>query len=312
MSFIQPVLLPEACMRTSGIQLEIDIYRGDLEHPKAPGNKWHKLNYHLKEAKKQNADVIATFGGPFSNHLHAFGSTLNALTMQAVAVVRGELHPSLTPTLRDMVLDGVELWPSSRADYRLGMDSWIVKEINRHYGHVYWIPEGGGGRLGALGCYDWAADILKLDKSYDAWVISSGTGTTAAGILSNPDVPDLHVFSALKGEPEQRQVILDLACELAGASLSKDFLEAKLFFHSDCHEGGYAKHSEQLITFIQEFALLNPQHPLDPVYTSKTMYAVLNAMKAGNWPYQRTLFIHSGGLQGWRGYSKATNPYGVL
>ena len=309
MPLIQPITLPISCQVPSGVQYELDIYRGDLEHPNAPGNKWHKLQYHLKAAKKQNASVIATFGGPFSNHLHAFGMTLRILPFKAVAVVRGELQPKLTPTLKDMVENGVELWPSSRSDYRLGMSSQIVNEINEHYGNVYWILEGGGGALGAMGCHDWANDINAIDDKYDAWVVSSGTGTTAAGLLSNINTPDLHVFSALKGEPAQRRLILDLASKLAAESMSKESLNAKLFFHADCHEGGYAKHSPALKSFISKFARANPNYPLDPVYTSKSMFAVIQAMQNGCWPYKRTLFIHTGGLQGWRGFSKDTNPF---
>ncbi|PJE56938.1 1-aminocyclopropane-1-carboxylate deaminase/D-cysteine desulfhydrase [Marinomonas sp. BSi20584] len=309
MSFIQPITLSPACQQSPKIQYELDIYRGDLEHPNAPGNKWHKLQHHLKAAEKQNASVIATFGGPFSNHLHAFGMTLRTLPFKAVAVVRGELQPQLTPTLSDMVEDGVELWPSLRSDYRLGMDSQIVSEINKHHDNVYWVPEGGGGGLGAMGCHDWANNISAINDKYDAWVVSSGTGTTAAGFLSNINTPDLHILSALKGEPAQRCLILDLASKLAAESMSKESLDTKLFFHSDCHEGGYAKQSPALIAFMREFSQLNPSYPLDPIYTSKSMFAIFNAMKEGAWPYRRTLFIHTGGLQGWRGYSKDTNPY---
>ncbi|WP_417527058.1 1-aminocyclopropane-1-carboxylate deaminase/D-cysteine desulfhydrase [Marinomonas shanghaiensis] len=309
MSFIQPIILPAYCQQSSRDQYQIDMYRGDLEHPNAPGNKWHKLQHHLKTAVQQNASVIATFGGPFSNHLHAFGKTLKPLSYKAVAVVRGELQPQLTPSLKDIADDGVELWPSSRSDYRLAMNSSLVMEINHHFGDVYWIPEGGGGVLGAMGCRDWANDIGALDNGYDAWVVSSGTGTTAAGLLSNLNTPDLHVFSALKGEPAQRDVILGLAEELSSESMGQKQLDAKLFFHFDCHEGGYAKHSPALIDFMRAFAVANPNSPLDPVYTCKSMFAIIKAMDSGTWPYRRTLFIHTGGLQGWRGYSNQTNPY---
>jgi 1-aminocyclopropane-1-carboxylate deaminase len=39
------------------------------------------------------------------------------------------------------------------------------------------------------------------------------------------------------------------------------------------------------------------------------MYAVFTAMEEGTWPYRRTLFIHTGGLQGWRGYPLSSNPF---
>jgi 1-aminocyclopropane-1-carboxylate deaminase len=286
-----------------------DVYRGDLENAQAPGNKWHKLQYHLGAATKQNADVIATFGGPFSNHLHAFAKTLKNLPFEAVAVVRGELHPQLTPTLQDMVDDGVNLWPSSRSDYRLGTSSYVADAINTYYRNVYWIPEGGGGILGARGCHDWAEKISHLVGDYDAWVVSAGTGTTAAGLLSYNETPDLHVFSALKGAQAQRQQIIEQAYLLTNGLVSQRHLAEKLFFHADCHEGGYAKHSQTLVRFMRDFAMSNPDCLLDPIYTCKSMFAVMSAMKIGTWPYRRTLFIHTGGMQGWRGYSSDRNPF---
>ncbi|ETX11696.1 D-cysteine desulfhydrase [Marinomonas ushuaiensis DSM 15871] len=311
MSLIFPLTLPFLVKNPSQPKYEMDVYRGDLEYPKAPGNKWHKLQHHLIEAQRQNANVIATFGGPFSNHLHAFGATLAQTSFKAVAIVRGELQPKLTPTLLDMVADGVELWPSSRSDYRLGEQSDVAKVINHKYKNVYWVPEGGGGELGALGCRDWAAKICEAYGQYDAWVVSAGTGTTAAGFLANETTPTLHVFSALKGASDQRNEIVEQAHKMAEVDLNSS-LSDRLFFHSDCHEGGYAKHTPALLAFLKSFAAENPAIPLDPVYTSKSMFAVLSLMEQGAWPYRRTLFIHTGGLQGWRGYSSASNPFLAL
>ena len=295
---------------------EIHIYRGDLEHASAPGNKWHKLKHHLKEAERRKAKTIATFGGPFSNHLHAFAMTLEKLPFKSIAVVRGELQPQLTPTLKDAIECGVELWPSSRSDYRKGLESDVVSQINKIYEDVYWIPEGGGGELGAQGCLDWASNIANLIDNdhahYDAWVVSAGTGTTAAGFLAYQDLPDFHVISALKGAEEQRGEILKKSLKLSRLNqvgelnehdhLLSGKLDAKLFFHSNAHEGGYAKHSKALKTFIYNFTEKNPDVVLDPVYTAKSLFAIHKLIGKGQWPYSRTLFIHTGGIQGWRGY----------
>lgn len=312
MAIIQSIVLPPSSLSSS--DYELAIYRGDLEHPNAPGNKWHKLQHHIKAAKQQNATAIATFGGPFSNHLHAFGSTLASMPFKSIAVVRGELQPTLTPTLKDLVNNDVELWPSLRSDYRLGADSEVTSMINALYGNVYWIPEGGGGLLGALGCRDWAQEIDALTKPHDAWVVSAGTGTTAAGLLACSNTPVLHVVSALKGAQRQKDEILNQAtslnaeCPIIKLGFQKT-LESKLVFHADDHEGGYAKISSALDEFMVEFANSNPDIPLDPVYTCKSMFGIFKAMEAGTWPHQRTLFIHTGGLQGWRGYSLDSNPF---
>ncbi|SBS34506.1 D-cysteine desulfhydrase [Marinomonas spartinae] len=310
MSIIQPFIVPRR-YQSSLSQGQIFVYRGDLEHPYAPGNKWHKLKYHLLEAQTRQAKFIATFGGPYSNHLHAFAQTLHThQTFKALAVIRGELHPQLTLTLRDMVSNNVELWPTLRFDYKRGLNADVVKQINALYGDVYWIPEGGGGVLGAQGCLDWAKSIEALGNQYDAWVVSAGTGTTAAGLLSHPQPVDLHVISALKGAEQQRADILAQALRLRQLEKLKTTynatgesdLDGRLFFHSDAHEGGFAKHSGPLLEFIDECNAVNPDLPLDPIYTCKTLFYVMKQWQKGGWPYRRTLLIHTGGLQGWRGY----------
>lgn len=308
MSIIQTLNIP-APWQNADNACALFIYRGDLEHPNAPGNKWHKLKHHLRAAQQANARYLATFGGPYSNHLHALGNTLSSTAMSGLAVVRGELQPTLTPTLRDLADAGVSLWPCSRKDYRLAEHSELVAHINSLYQDIYWVPEGGGGILGAKGCCDWATDIDYLDHECDAWLVSAGTGTTAAGLLAADKAPHLHVVSALKGAELQAQEILNLASQVASPSLEVAQLKQKMTFHSDAHEGGYAKQSQALREFLTLFYRANPEQRLDPVYTCKTLFHVIKKIRDGEWPHQRTLLIHTGGLQGWRGYRDELNPY---
>ena len=51
--------------------LQVDVLRLDELHPIVSGNKWFKLKYYLQQALQQNAVTIASFGGPYSNHLVA-------------------------------------------------------------------------------------------------------------------------------------------------------------------------------------------------------------------------------------------------
>ena len=59
--------VPSFCSK--GIQLA--VLRLDELHPIVSGNKWFKLKYYLQQAQEQNAEIIASFGGPYSNHLVA-------------------------------------------------------------------------------------------------------------------------------------------------------------------------------------------------------------------------------------------------
>ena len=73
---------------------------------------------------------------------------------------------------------------------------------------------------------------------------------------------------------------------------------------SEYHFGGYAKVDKTLIEFINSFHLTH-KIQLDPVYTGKMIYGVLDLISKGYFsPKSRILAIHTGGLQGIQGMNQ--------
>ena len=71
--------------------------------------------------------------------------------------------------------------------------------------------------------------------------------------------------------------------------------------NTDYHFGGYAKISQELITFINKFKE-ETTIPLDPVYTGKMLFGLVDLIKKGYFePRTKILAIHTGGLQGIEG-----------
>jgi 1-aminocyclopropane-1-carboxylate deaminase len=68
------------------------------------------------------------------------------------------------------------------------------------------------------------------------------------------------------------------------------------------HDGGYARASPALLSFINKFEA-DTGIPLDPVYTGKLLNALYILKKRDFFPQKcRILAIHSGGIQGRRGF----------
>jgi 1-aminocyclopropane-1-carboxylate deaminase len=66
----------------------------------------------------------------------------------------------------------------------------------------------------------------------------------------------------------------------------------------DYHFGGYAKTTNELMKFIDEFEDRH-QLLLDQVYTAKMMFGIINLIKKGFFKSGSTvLALHTGGLQG--------------
>ena len=68
--------------------------------------------------------------------------------------------------------------------------------------------------------------------------------------------------------------------------------------NTNYHFGGYAKITEELITFINKFKR-ETSIPLDPVYTGKMLFGIVDLIKRDFFKKgTKILAIHTGGLQG--------------
>lgn len=97
---------------------EISVLRLDLIHPQVSGNKWFKLKYNLEEAKKQGCDTILTFGGAFSNHIHATAAACQLAGLKSIGIIRGEKESESNPTLSEAKKLGMQLHFVSREEYK--------------------------------------------------------------------------------------------------------------------------------------------------------------------------------------------------
>ncbi len=82
-------------------RVSMQVKRDDLIHPVISGNKWRKLKYTL-DALPGSCRHIISFGGGFSNHLHACGYLCMKLGIHFTALVRGDYNANPTPMLKDL------------------------------------------------------------------------------------------------------------------------------------------------------------------------------------------------------------------
>lgn len=252
---------------------------------------------------------LASFGGAWSNHLYALAAAAHQLKVPALAVVRGDTGVVPSAMLSDVRAMGMHIEYLSRSDYRekknqSGED--FKSYMDAKYGAHYWIPEGGGGLEGARHFWALREEILNLgldaDLPVDVIAHPCGTGTSLAGLLKGACIqgakPGLSVLgiAVLKAGAAIEKEIGDLLHLLGGTRAHWEVNK-----HSHC--GGYAKLPEHLIKFIFDFES-ETGIPLDPVYTAKLMYGLKCMAEAGKWkPGTHIVAVHSGGLQGRRGWS---------
>lgn len=266
--------------------IRLFVKRDDLIHPTISGNKWRKLKHHLIEFNKGDYDSIVTFGGAFSNHIHATAALGFSLQIKTIGIIRGEEHSPLNSTLNDAVKWGMKLKYISRSEYRNKDSSDLLNKLKTEFPNSYIIPEGGSGKLGALGCEDIVSEI---DISFNTICCACGTATTLSGILNKlPEDKNAIGFPALKGGDFLNGDINTMS-ENQNYSLECDY-----------HFKGYAKHTPELLKFMEWFHKTHSIQ-LDHVYTSKMFYGLYDLIKKEKLQNQTVIAIHTGGIQGVRG-----------
>jgi 1-aminocyclopropane-1-carboxylate deaminase len=283
----------------------VSVLRLDLLGGLAPGNKSFKLQENLERARRKGLVRLVSFGGSWSNHLHALAAVGREQGFETVGIVRGEQHDRDTAMLADARRWGMRLVHVSRQEYRRRNDRDYLDALERELGPCLVIPEGGANDAGARGCMAVGSLLAQLLPGGATVFLGVGTGTTLAGVVAG--LPDDYgrVFgvSALKGaldlESRIRQGLQ--ACGAAGGHGCWRVLH-------DHHCGGFARCSPELREFMQAFQRVHGI-PLEPVYTGKALFAVHNLLVAGQLDASEDLvLVHTGGLQGARGFAWLSSP----
>lgn len=279
-------------------QVSLYIKREDLLHPIISGNKFRKLKYNLEEAKNQKQKTLVTFGGAFSNHIVAVAGAGKEYGFETIGIIRGEeLKDKINenPSLFQAQQLGMKFVFISRDAYRQKENLDFIENLKIKFGTFYLLPEGGTNGLAVKGCEE---ILTEEDFNFDFICTSVGTGGTISGIInSSANNQNIIGFSSLKGDFLQNDI-------------AKFANKQNWSLNCDYHFGGYGKVTEELINFINHFYLNHHIH-LDPIYTGKMMFGILNLIENNYFsPNSKILAIHTGGLQGIPGMNRVLEKKG--
>jgi 1-aminocyclopropane-1-carboxylate deaminase len=281
-----------------GVSLaNVSLLRLDKIGGLAPGNKSFKLRDYLAAAKCLAAPRLVSFGGVWSNHLHALAALGHHHQIETVGIVRAHETEQESAMLTDAKRWGMRVVHVSRQEYRQRNDAGYLQRLNERFAPCLLIPEGGSSLTGARGCGAIAELIQRNASPTTRIVLPVGTGTTLAGLAASlDDSYDVLGISALKGATDLEQRVQAL---LVGLTTGR---HARWSILHDFHCGGFARVNPPLREFILAFESVHGVQ-LDPVYTGKMLFAIHQLRERGVLGADTALLaIHTGGLQGRRGY----------
>ncbi|WP_236546626.1 1-aminocyclopropane-1-carboxylate deaminase/D-cysteine desulfhydrase [Psychromonas sp. L1A2] len=277
--------------------ITLSVKRDDLLHPDISGNKWRKLKYNLLYAEANNKNHLISFGGAFSNHIHALAAACNHFQFKATGIIRGEQHYASNPTLSQVQKWGMQLQFVDRKTYRLKEEDEYLTMLQKQYPNAYIIPEGGSNNLAIPGVEEVIKELTHQCKQPIGHIFTAtGSAGTLAGLISG----------ALKYSPTT--VVHGIAVLKNGQYLEetvKGFVQEESqinwHLHTDFHGGGYGKVSLTIAEFCRQFTL-DTNIPIEPIYSGKMFYALWNLIEQDYFPAgTHIVALHTGGLQGLAG-----------
>lgn len=300
--------------------VEIRVLRLDQYDLLLSGNKYFKLKYNIQYAKKMGFKTIISFGGAYSNHIHALANAGYKHNISTIGIIRGEESSKSNDTLTDATSAGMKLSFVDRKTYRERNTRHCWELLKKKYPKSYIIPEGGGNLLGVKGCMDIVKVIDdSIETEFDLLATAVGTGSTMAGLIAgigpglstkNVSGTDVLGISVIKNGKYIETEIVEKLSQLSSkyGYNGTDLYSPKWSIDHNSHCGGYAKINNELVQFIEYF---ERKHgiPLEPIYTGKLFFALFRLIREGIIKNKKIIAIHTGGLQGIRGMSRKMKQY---
>lgn len=274
-------------------QLNIQIKRDDLIDPIISGNKWRKLKYNLKHVKDKGYQGIVSFGGAYSNHIHALAYACKAQNLKSIGVIRGEENYQDNFTLSQARKWGMQLHFVNRKTYREKNNSELLNRLNKQYPNFFIVPEGGSNALAIPGVAEICQE-LKSQTEYDTLITPVGSAGTISGLIQGDNGE--HNILGIAVLKQQDYLENEISGLLSTNDNAKNVQNWKIL--NEFHQGGYAKFSQSNLAQLKSFQQA-VNIPFEPVYSGKMILALLALIQDNYFPKgHRIVLLHTGGLQG--------------
>jgi len=268
----------------------VRIFRADAITPLGCGNKIYKLEENLKRLSATGCKRVLSFGGIWSNHLHALAVACESTPLTPVAAVRGEAHDDAV-LLADAVNRGLEVHYVSRGDYKNRDSENFRTALMQTFDCDACLPEGGSNSLAVEGCKNITAMINAVGPMPTHICVAVGTGATLAGVVCGA-----HESQKVIGIP----VVKDsLAQARVQNWVNAGSASAQWSLLDTAAPARYGAVDRALLEFVVD---VHAEHNivLDPVYNGKAFRALLASEITGSG--EEIVFVHTGGLGGALGF----------
>ncbi|MEI3606605.1 D-cysteine desulfhydrase family protein [Pseudogracilibacillus sp. SE30717A] len=280
----------------------IYIKRDDCTDLALGGNKARKLEYFLADAIEKKANCIVTYGAPQSNHCRLTAAAASKLGLKTLLILSKTANPTFDGNYFLYKLFDVEIIWTDVEKVSETIEH-TLKNLGEKGYNPYFIQGGGHGNLGTHAYKKTFDEILEQQKdiqtNFEYIFHASGTGTTQAGLIAGKLINDFSTnivgISVARNNKRGKEVIYESLIDYFdenGITIPPKLNE--IIFEDSYVGKGYAHIYPEIVEIIKKVAKKSGIL-LDPVYTGKAFYGMLEYIKKHEIMNKDILFIHTGG-----------------
>jgi D-cysteine desulfhydrase family pyridoxal phosphate-dependent enzyme len=299
---------------------EIYIKREDLTGLAFGGNKSRKLQYIIHDVLDKKCDAVVTWASLQSNWCLQTAAAARKFGITPILVLfksydlPDEYDGNM---LLDVILDAeIKIRDAEKGRVVRPEDAEdVVEEVMqeaRENGYTpYNIPLGGsmaGGSMekpiGSIGYVESFVELegqsQYLNVDFDYIIHATGSGGTQAGLIAGACAlggrTKILGISVSEGKENFSQLVLTIAQDTADAlKLETVPQSSDVMVFDDYIQDGYGIVNKEVVDILR-FIAIKEGIFLDPVYTSKAMYALIDLVKKGFFSGKdKIVFYHTGG-----------------
>lgn len=300
--------------------IRLFIKRDDLTGLAFGGNKSRKLELIMADVLAKKADVLITWASLQSNWCLQTAAAARKLGIKPVLILfkTYDLPEEIDGNvLLDFILEAEIQIREARRGKIISEEevAGVIEEVQQQvleWGHKPYIAPIGGSipgfsmelPLGAIAYVQAGIEIfeqLAEEKVKPTWIVhASGSGGTQAGLVVAAKIlsPETKVLGICVSDPREKfhpEVLLVARETVKALDLDITIAEEDIILTDDYLGEGYGILTPEIAQTIRLVAQKEAIF-LDPVYTGKAMWGLLDLIEKGYFqPNDRIVFVHTGG-----------------
>lgn len=287
----------------------IYVKRDDLLPFSFGGNKVRIAEEYFNDLKSQKKDVLVAYGNSRSNLCRIMSNMAYKQGIKCVVISPSDDDGSIQITNNSILVNSCETeyihCEKGKVSETVSMvlDSLRNKGMNPYY--IYGDKYGKGNEHTPVNAYFKVFDEILIQEKeigihFDYIFLSTGTGMTQSGLISgkiiNKTNQKIVGISVARNKKNEEKVLNDYIQSF----MNKKYDTSKQDYYNeiiidDSYIGdGYGKANNNILNLIKEVYKKEGLY-LDPTYTGKGFYGMVDYLKKKGIKNKNVLFIHTGG-----------------